>query len=313
MLDKKILKKLESLTEIPTIPTFMSQVLQALDNPQLSASQLASLIERDQALTAKVLRVANSPFYGFACKISTIDLAVVIMGVNALKEIVMSLIVQKFFSKLKLQMFDVKSFWHYSVFCGSGARLIARKLGYRLAGEAFVAGLTHDIGILIIVENFRKQFAEIRKLQRSKGLSLTQAEQEILNCTHADIGAWIGERWNLPLKLCAAISNHHTPFTELNSIEAKIRIAEADSVDFENIDQQLTAIVSMSEWFADMLGLKKWDLNSDQEKYYLSSEVFEDLSEDEILNPDSAFELLKKEILDEYQKASIINEMNVRA
>ncbi len=174
MLDPKIQKKLDSIVELPTIPTVMSQVLAALDNPKLSANQLASLIERDQTLTAKVLKVANSPFYGFARKISTIDLAVVILGINVLKEIVLSLLIQKFFSRLSKSMFDVKSFWNYSLFCGAAAKLLARKLGYKLAGEAFVAGLMHDLGILIIIENFRKQFGEIRKLQKVKNISLTE-------------------------------------------------------------------------------------------------------------------------------------------
>lgn len=310
MLDAKIRRKLESLTELPTIPTIMSQVLSALDNPKLSAAQLASIIERDQALAAKVLKVANSPFYGFARRISTIDLAVVILGVNALKEIVMSLLVQKFFSRLRASLFDVKAFWHYSVFCGAAARLLARKLGYKLAGEAFVAGLTHDIGILILIEHFRTKFTEIRKLQSTLGLPLVIAEKKVLNCTHADIGAWIAERWNLPSKLCVAISNHHISYLE---IQKNISEMTAHEVNFNEIDQPLTAIVSMAEWFADQLGFKKWDMYIANTPYYLSKEVFEDLNEDDILSPDSAFEILKQEILEEFQKATILNELTARA
>lgn len=306
MLDPKIRKKLESLTELPTIPTFMTQVLSALDNPNLSAPQLANLIERDQALTAKVLRVANSPFYGFARRISTIDLAVVILGVNALKEIVMSLIVQKFFSRLKVSLFDIKSFWNYSVFCGAAARLIARKMGYRLAGEAFVAGLTHDIGLLILIENFRKNFGEIRKLQYERKISLPEAEFAVLQCTHSDIGSWIAEKWNLPDKLCTAIHNHHIPFT--NFVKGA-----SDEVNFEEIGQPLTAIVSMAEWFAEKMEMKKWDDKYKSPSYYLSNEVFDEFSDDQSLHPDSAFELLKKEILEEYQKASIFGDVVTRA
>ncbi len=310
-LDPKIWRKLNNLTELPTIPTVMSQVLLALDNPNLSAKNLASIIERDQTLTAKVLRVANSPFYGFARRISTIDLAVVILGTNTLKEIVMSLLVQKFFSRLSKTMFDVKSFWNYSLFCGASARLLARKLGYKLAGEAFVAGLMHDLGILIIVENFRKQFGEIRKLQRVMGFSLADAEMAVLRATHADIGQWLAERWNLPPRLCNAIKNHHINYKKLLPEEANS--AAADDVNFSELAEPLTAIVSLSEWFAQEMGYKTWDAKSAKPDYYLSREIFEDLSEEDILHPDSAFELLKKEMAEEYQKASLISDLQMRA
>lgn len=311
MLDPKIQKKLDALTELPTIPTVMSQVLSALDNPNLSATQLASIIERDQTLTAKVLRVANSPFYGFARRISTIDLAVVILGINVLKEIVLSLLVQKFFSRLSKNMFDVKSFWNYSLFCGSSARLIARKLGYKLAGEAFVAGLMHDLGILIIIENFRKQFGEIRKLQKTKGMSLVEAEMEILQATHSEVGLWLAEKWNLPPRLCLAIKNHHLSYKKLLPKDKNSALAE--DVNFHEIEEPLTAIVSLSEWFAQEMGFKEWDKNYTRPDYYLSSELFEDLSDEDILHPESAFELLKKEMVEEYQKAAVISDLQIRA
>lgn len=310
ILDPKIQKKLDSIVELPTIPTVMSQVLAALDNPNLSANQLASLIERDQTLTAKVLKVANSPFYGFARKISTIDLAVVILGMNVLKEIVLSLLIQKFFTRLSKTMFDVKSFWNYSLFCGASAKLLARKLGYKIAGEAFVAGLMHDLGILIIIENFRKQFGEIRKLQKSKDLSIVEAEMLVLGATHSDIGLWLAEKWNLPPKLCLAIKNHHTNYKDLLKNEKQNL---SNEVNFDEIDQPLTAIVSLSEWFAQIMDFKQWDKNYKAPTYYLSEELFEDLSEEEILDPDSAFELLKKEMIEEYQKAAIFGDVSLRA
>ena len=311
MLDPKIKRKLDSLTELPTIPTVMSQVLSALDNPKLSAKQLATMIERDQTLTARVLRVANSPFYGFARRISTIDLAVVILGVNALKEIVLSLLVQKFFTRLSRSLFDIKSFWNYSLFCGSSARLIARKLGYKLAGEAFVAGLMHDLGILIIVEYFRKEFSEIKKTQRKQMLSLIEAEKIILNCTHSDIGLWLAEKWNLPPRLCDAIKYHHVPYKLLLDKKDPKRLS--NDVNFDEIDRPLTAIVSLSEWFAAEMGYKNWDLNFKSPTYYLSKELFDDLSEEDILHPDSAFELLKKEMIEEYKKASVLSDIQIRA
>jgi len=154
MLELTIQRKLESLRQLPTVPFVLSEVLNAVDNVNMSAAALASIIERDQSLAARVLAVANSPFYGFSRKISTIDLAIVVLGLNSIKEIVLSLVIKRFFTNIRRDLFDVNAFWQYSVFCGACSRLLARKLDYRIAGEAFVAGLTHDIGYIILIQYF---------------------------------------------------------------------------------------------------------------------------------------------------------------
>ncbi len=309
MLSPKVKRKLESLKDLPTIPTVMSQVLTALDNPDVSAASLAKIIENDQSLTAKVLKVANSPFYGFARKISTIDLAVVVMGINTIKEIILSLIIQKFFSKIQKSTFDVNAFWQYSVFCGTASRVLARKLGYRLAGEAFVTGLMHDIGVLVLVESFSSDFIKIRALQDQKGLSMPEAEMLVLDTTHAEIGAWIAEKWNLPDRLCVALSHHHTYFMDIlhekviNDEQTNREIVDADG--FGAIDEPLTAIVSMSEWFAKQMGYMEWTHDKNAAPLYLSNEIFDGEDNSDFLDKNSAFTILKQELTDEFEKASV--------
>lgn len=317
MLDNKIQKKLESLTKLPTVPYVISEVLNAVDNSNLSAGALGKLVEKDQALTAKVLSVANSPFYGFSRRISTIDLAIVVIGLNSIKEIVLSLVIQKFFSHVRKDVFDVNDFWHYSVFSGACSRLLARKLGYRLAGEAFVAGLMHDIGILFLVQFFTKEFKEIRKLQKEKELSIIDAEYDVLGCNHCDIGAWFARKWNLPEQLVNAIQNHHTSF-----INVKIQEDDNDMVpgskpgeeqlSFADTDQPLTAIVAMTEWFADDMDFKLWAMEDKPSDLFLANEILDDIKKHDLLNPESALEVLKQEISEEYQKASIFKKLPVR-
>src|SRR6056297_2003177 len=116
MLNAKIKKKLDSLINLPTVPTVIAEVLEAANNTELSAKSLASIIEKDQALTAKTLRVANSPFYGFSRRIATIDLAIVLLGLNTIKEISLTMALKKFFAKTDKRLFDPSSFWNYSVF-----------------------------------------------------------------------------------------------------------------------------------------------------------------------------------------------------
>jgi HD-like signal output (HDOD) protein len=310
MLNKHVLNKLESIRNLPTMPIIISEVLAAVDNPKSSAASLAKIIEKDQALTGRVLRIANSPFYGYTRKISTIDLAIVIMGFNTLKEIVLSLVIQRFFSKVKTSVFNIKDFWQYGLFCGSSARLLSRKLGYKLAGEAFVAGLMHDIGILIIAEYFTPRFVEIKKYIKTHNVTLIEAEDAILECTHPEIGAWIADKWNLPEKLVSSIRNHHTNFSYFLNDSKNSRVVDDDNI-INEIDQPLTSIVSLSEWFAHLLGFTGWLENSKMPEFYLSTEVFGNLSINDIMDADSAIFALKTELLDEFSKANIFNELQV--
>lgn len=315
MLEPTIRRKLESLRELPTIPFVISEVLSALDNKNLSASALASLIERDQTLTARVLRIANSPFYGMVRRISTIDLAVVVLGLNTIKEIVLSLIVQRLFSRVRQDVFDINSFWHYSVFCGAASRLLARNLGYRLAGEAFVAGLMHDIGILIEIEFFTEKFIKFRDFQKKKKLNFLEAELNVLKSTHCNIGSWLAEKWNLPDRLCDAIEYHHSSFAEVmetkknKQAEFSEKISLLKNTRDDDIEQPLTAIVSMAEWFAIEMGFKRWASEIISSPLYLANEVLNEIKEHDLLNPESAIEVMKQDILEEYQKASALSEL----
>jgi HD-like signal output (HDOD) protein len=309
MLDAKIERKLESISQLPAIPYVINEVLSALDNPDLNASHLAKLIERDQMLTARVLTVANSPFYGFSRRISTIDLAIVVLGFNSIREIVLSFLLQRFLAGVRKDVFDIKSYWNYSMFCGAASRVLARKLGYRLAGEAFVAGLMHDIGIIIIVQYMTDNFRKIRILQQKLGLSIFEAEQEILNSDHCGIGAWFANRWNLPEQLCKSIQYHHNTFTEVKQLDDPNKDY---SNDIEGIEQPLTLIVSLAEWFSKEMGFKQWSFEENQPTLYMAEDIIEDMRDHDLLNPDSALELLKQEILDEYENVSVLSKMSVK-
>lgn len=305
MLEPSIRRKLESLTRLPAIPFVVSEVMQALDNPDISAATLASIIEKDQTLAGRVLTVANSPFYGFARKISTIDLAIVVLGTNAIREIVISLLVSKLFIK-QVNNFDIKGFWQYSVFCGACARVIARKLGYRLVGEAFVAGLIHDIGIIVLTQYFSSEYVKILSLQAKYSISMVEAERKVLRGNHGDLGVWIAERWNLPVQLCDAIRFHHSTYLEVKKIESKMERNEKETI-IEGVEQPLTLIVAMAEWFSGEMGFKQWALEEVHSPLYLAVETLEAIKSHDILSPESAIWQLKQEISKEYEKAAVFH------
>jgi putative nucleotidyltransferase with HDIG domain len=208
---KRIKRITDSLISLPTLPTVIAKMLELVDNPRTSASSLAGLIMQDQVLTARILKLANSSFYAFPRQIATVKLALVVLGFESVKEMALSLSVLSSLKGESNRHFDISQFWQHSVSVGAGSRMLARETCYRLAGEAFVAGLLHDIGKVVLSQYLPEEFAEVQDRIWERGQPCEEAEKIVLGVTHAEIGAWLAERWNLPVTLVEAIRWHHHP------------------------------------------------------------------------------------------------------
>jgi putative nucleotidyltransferase with HDIG domain len=206
-----IREKVKTIIHLPALPAIAMEVVEMVDNPKTSASKLGKLISSDQALTAKVLKIANSPFYGFPRKISTVDFAIIVLGFDALKEIVISISLVSSLQRRSDTYFDAQAFWDHAMTTAVIGRRLARDLGYRVSGEVFVGGLLHDIGISILHRYFFEEFKRIVEITQETDLNFLEAEESVLGVTHAAVGGWLAERWNLPDHLTEAISLHHTP------------------------------------------------------------------------------------------------------
>jgi putative nucleotidyltransferase with HDIG domain len=217
---QRIRRVTESIINLPTLPTVVSKMLDLIDNPKTSAASLARLISTDQTLTARILKLANSAYYGFPREITTVNMAIVVLGFNTVREMGLSLSV---FEVLKNsedgELFDLSRFWEHSIGCGVAARTVAHKYRPELAGEAFVAGLLHDIGKVIFNQYFKDDFLEIMRLVHNGAMSLDEAEREIMGTTHAEVGGWLAEKWNLPKLIVDSITYHHTPFDARSSVQ----------------------------------------------------------------------------------------------
>jgi HD-like signal output (HDOD) protein len=223
-----IREKVQTIIQLPALPTIAMEIVDMVDNPRTSASQLGKVISTDQALTAKVLKIANSPFYGFPRKISTIDFAIIVLGYDALKEIVISISLVSSLQKKSDLYFDAKAFWDHAIASGVLARRLARDLGYRVSGEVFVGGLLHDMGVSVLHRYFKNEYKRIVEIARETELTFQEAVESVLGVTHADIGGWLAERWNLPDHLVEAISLHHSPVKAKRNTELVSLIHCAD-------------------------------------------------------------------------------------
>ncbi len=204
-------KKIDSIKELPTLPMIYFKVNKALQNNDASVKGVAGIIEMDQAMSSKVLHIVNCAFYGFRSKISSIPQAVMILGFNTVKNAIVSVsILDVFALKEKFQGFDIKNFWSHSIAVAVLSKHLAEKSRIAPPEDAFIAGLLHDMGKLIMIQHFKEEFSLVWQKKQKDGLSFYDAERSIAQVDHAEIGAYLAKRWLFPDSLIEAISSHHT-------------------------------------------------------------------------------------------------------
>ncbi len=204
---KKILEKIEDL---PTLPVVITRLMALIDNPMSTAKDINDVIKTDQALTAKTLKLVNSAYYGFPRKIATVTDAVVILGFDTVRSLALSATVCKMFEGGD-ENFDRGQLWEHSVAVAFASRIIAKRVKYKDEEEAFVAGLLHDIAKIIEDQHFHDLFIKSILESKSKGISLVDAEKNIIGMDHSVIGRRVADKWNLPLKVTKVIGYHHQP------------------------------------------------------------------------------------------------------
>lgn len=203
----------QHIHDLPTLPTTVARLIDIIDRPDTSAQDLSRIISSDQVLAAQILKLANSAYYGFPRKINTITLAIVVLGFETIKNLVLSVSVIDRFSRYQHAIpFDVYLFWEHAIATGLASRMLARDFGYQVVGEAFVAGLLHDIGKYVMSLYFRDQFERVFSRMIDEDIPMFQLEAELLDgAHHGVIGGWLAERWNLPERIVEGIALHHTP------------------------------------------------------------------------------------------------------
>lgn len=214
---------IQDLGQIPTMPTIAARVMQIVNDPHSSAEDVAKFISRDVALTSKVLRLANSAFYGIPRTISSVNSAIVILGFNTIRSLVLSASVLKVFpAKPGLVSFDRKAFWKHSFMVGIASRMVAqiyRKKRLVDMETAFSAGLLHDVGKLILEQYSNEEYLPVLKAAKEKRIPLVMAEKSMLGLTHADVSGMLVDKWQMPNELRGPIVYHHGPGEEKVSQE----------------------------------------------------------------------------------------------
>ena len=229
MENKELKKRLAKIRNLPTLPIVANNVMKLTQNPDCTTFELAEAISQDQSLATKVLKTANSAYYGFPGKITTINYAIVILGLNNIKNIVLSSSIMKQFSKTdENPLFDQKDFWKHSLLCGIISKKISEKMGIKNSEEMFMCGLLHDFGKLILNSFFHDDFVMALELARDKKITILKAENEVFTFNHSGIGALLLRKWSLPPSLVKAVEFHHYPGESLSAFRTASIVHMAD-------------------------------------------------------------------------------------
>jgi HD-like signal output (HDOD) protein len=199
--------------DLPSVPAVYSEMVEALQDPESDIDTIGSIIIKDGAMTAKILKLVNSAFFGLGHKISNPNEAVAYLGTDTIKSLVLFANAFAEYEGAQLKDFSIESLWAHSLVAARGAKIIAtcEDAERKLVDEAYVAGLLHDIGKLVFAANLAGDYQKALDLAREKKMTLDAAEREIFGADHADIGGYLLGLWGLPVPVVEAIALHHRP------------------------------------------------------------------------------------------------------
>jgi putative nucleotidyltransferase with HDIG domain len=213
---------LQAEVTLPALPTVYAELIEVVENPDSSAADLAAVISKDPGLTAYVLRLVNSALYGFPSRIDTVTRAVAVLGMQRIESIALGTSILRSFRDVRVESFDLESFWRHSLGVSILARELAHHVGMDNPERSFVGGLLHDLGRLVLAICRPDAARASLSLARTRDISLRQAEQELLGFDHGRLGGMLLRKWNFPYALVMDVHGHHEPSGAKNAQESAL-------------------------------------------------------------------------------------------
>jgi putative nucleotidyltransferase with HDIG domain len=233
--DQILKEAIGEISHIATLPEITLKIIELVENPASTAQDLHKLISCDPALCSRVLKVVNSSFYGLPGQIASINRAIVMLGLNAVKNIAIAASLAKLFRGGQITpYFAARDLWDHSIATAAATKLLADKLSFGLTDEAFLAGLIHDIGFMVEMQYDRNKMIDVLDRVRPSGDGvpsgdLMAAERQIFSVTHQEFGQALCDRWKFPKTLSSVTRHHHNPSeapTEHRKLCALVYIAD---------------------------------------------------------------------------------------
>jgi len=212
-MDDSVKRVIADLQTLPSVPTIYQELVADLQSPHTSVESAARIVSRDMAMVSKILQVVNSAYFGLRRTISSPAHAIALLGIDTVKSLALSLQVFSQFHQTAALPVSIDALWKHGLATGTAARAIAQREGVgTLAVEgAFIAGLVHDLGVLVLGTNFPAQYAEALRLNREEQAATWQAERAIFGATHGEVGGYLLGIWGLSDAVVDAVTHHHRP------------------------------------------------------------------------------------------------------
>jgi putative nucleotidyltransferase with HDIG domain len=237
MMNRELEIMIMTASDLPTIPVVATKVMQLIESESATAEELAKVVASDPAVAARVLKISNSSFYGCQRQIQTLSHAIVVLGFATLKSLVVAASVKQVYQPYGL---TEKMLWEHSFGAGLAARIIAKETRLVSEEEAFLGGLFHDIGKIIMNTMNKQQFQDAMLRYYNDGISFEEAERQVYSYTHSEVGGLVIKKWNFPDMLMHAVLNHHTfDFAE----------------DEDSYQVSLTCVVGLANLFCHKVGI----------------------------------------------------------
>jgi HD-like signal output (HDOD) protein len=212
--EKAVSNAIREISHIATLPEITLKIVSIVEDPSSTAQDLHKVISKDPALCTRILKVVNSAFYGLPGQIGSINRAIVLLGLNAVKNIAIAASLAKLFKGGQLTPnLSAKDLWLHAIAVGSATKLLAEQMKIGLADEAFLAGLLHDIGLMVMMQWDRNKLIElIEKVNAAgPGANMLEIEAEVFGASHPEFGSALSERWKFPKSFTTVIGWHHKP------------------------------------------------------------------------------------------------------
>jgi len=219
---------------LPSLPDVVMRINAMIDDPSVGLQEMGALVAQDPAITARVLRLANSGYYGLSQQVTNAEQAATVIGARALRNVAMQVSVLKRYEHLRnIPDFDLDEVWQHSTLTAQVAQALAESC-YRRTGlipdDFYACGLLHDVGKVVMLEGLDEEYLECVRHARRTGAAVHASEAELLGYTHVDVGALLAQQWQLPDKIAAAIEHHHGPTAEIVAHPHVAVIAIADQI-----------------------------------------------------------------------------------
>jgi HD-like signal output (HDOD) protein len=208
----KVMEIVKKVTTIATLPEVTAQIIKTVEDPKSSAQQLHKIVSHDPALVTRILKVVNSAFYGLPGQIGSVERAIVLLGLNAVKNIAVAASLGQLFRGAKLcDEFSAKDLWRHCIAVGVVARDLSRSMKMNIADEAFLAGLIHDVGMLISLQLYPEKVKQVCEAAKADGADFCEIERQVIGLDHQQLGMGLAEHWKFPRSCQFVAGYHHQP------------------------------------------------------------------------------------------------------